>query len=186
MARRTRRLLVVSLAVVAVGGIAAGGVALAGRGSPDSDAADRSSTGATPAATSSIAAAPSDPTAPATATPTTAAVATSERPTAAPGATAQVTLVFAEWDAAGGRLEAGGFVADVIQSGGTCTLTASRNGIEVEATREGEADATTTSCGVLTLPGDRLGAGDWQVTLSYRSATHGGSSRPLTATVPAR
>jgi hypothetical protein len=188
MHRKTRRLLVVSLAVLAVGGVAAGGVALAGRSPSVSDEASESTAGGTPAAPSSGEAMPAATTQPAPGTPSAAAMdpVGSGAPTATPGEKAQVALAYAEWDAAGSRLEAAGFVADVIQSGGVCTVTAIRNGTVVEVAVDAEADATTTNCGVLTVPGDRLVAGDWQVALSYRSATHQGTSQPLTVTVPAR
>jgi hypothetical protein len=186
MHTKTRRLLVVSLAVVAAGGVAAGGVAVAARGPAHSDAASDSTATATQAATSASEPSSSESIAPATATRTATGSDTPQASSPAPGAKAQVVLAYADWDPAGARLEAAGFVSGLIQSGGTCTLTATLSGRAVTATSDAEADATTTNCGQLTLPADQLVPGEWDVTLSYRSATHSGTSQPTTVTVPAR
>ena len=186
MHTKTRRLLVVSLAVVAAGGVAAGGVAVAARGPAHSDAASEPTASATPAATPSTGRPTSESTSPAAATRTAAGSGTSQASSPTPGAKAQVFLAYADWDPAGARLEAAGFVSGLIQSGGTCTLTATLNGRSVTTTSDAEADATTTNCGQLTLPADQLVPGEWDVTLSYRSATHRGTSQPTPVTVPAR
>jgi hypothetical protein len=185
MHRKNRRLLVVSLAVVAVGGVAAGGIALATGGTPVPGSASGPAAEAigstTPTSSAAIAATDAAP----SAEPAPTETSDSAGP-AASGAPVQVVLAFAEWDAAGQRVEAAGFVADAIESGGICALELTRAGARVEATRDAEADASTTTCGALTVPGDQLAAGEWQATLSYRSARSTGTSQPMTVTVPVR
>jgi hypothetical protein len=44
-------------------------------------------------------------------------------------------------------------------------------------------DASTTSCGSIVVPMDRLGAGTWRVVLSYASPSSAGSSTPVDVTV---
>jgi hypothetical protein len=97
-----------------------------------------------------------------------------------------VSLGYADWDAAGAQVEAAGFAIGVVESGGTCTLTLTRNGAAVSVTSTGAEDATTTNCGRLTVPGAQVGAGDWQAVLSYRSGTAHGTSTPVTVKVPTR
>ncbi|MCZ2849947.1 hypothetical protein [Modestobacter sp. VKM Ac-2978] len=120
------------------------------------------------------------PVAPISATPTTPASDAPELTTAVVG------LAYADWAVAEGRVEAAGFVAGVIESGGTCTLELVRGATQVTGTSTGEADATTTNCGLITIPGDGLEAGEWQATLSYESQTTRGSSEPMPVEVPTR
>jgi hypothetical protein len=95
-----------------------------------------------------------------------------------------VTLTRARWDAGTSSVRAAGFVGGVVESDGSCTLTLSRGSDERTAEAPGAADATTTTCAGLAVPGDQLSAGTWTAVLSYRSADSSGSSQPLTVTVP--
>jgi hypothetical protein len=95
-------------------------------------------------------------------------------------------LAYADWDAQGKQVEAAGFVAGVVETGGVCALELTRTGEHAEATRDAEADASMTNCGSLAVPADQLSVGEWSATLSYRSATSSGTSEPMTVTVPAR
>lgn len=97
---------------------------------------------------------------------------------------ADVVLSSAYWDPAEAALLADGYVGSVVEEGGTCTLEVSREGSVVRATAEGLADATTTVCGGLALPGDELGPGTWSVVLRYESDGASGESAPLEVEVP--
>ncbi len=97
---------------------------------------------------------------------------------------ADVVLSSAYWDPAEAALLADGYVGSVVEEGGTCTLEVSREGSFVRATAEGLADATTTVCGGLALPGDELGPGTWSVVLRYESDGASGESAPLEVEVP--
>ncbi len=98
--------------------------------------------------------------------------------------TADVVLSSAYWDPAEAALLAAGYVGSLVEEGGTCTLEVSREGSVVRATAEGLADATTTVCGGLALPGDELGPGTWSVVLRYESGGASGESAPLEVEVP--
>jgi hypothetical protein len=98
----------------------------------------------------------------------------------------QVGLGYSDWDAAGKRVEAAGFVSGVVESGGTCTFSMTDGTRTVQATSTGQADATTTNCGSLMIPGAQVPAGRWTATLSYRSNAAHGTSPAATVTVPAR
>jgi hypothetical protein len=95
-----------------------------------------------------------------------------------------VVLSYAVWDEAAGAVVAGGYVSPVVEDGGTCSLEVSRDGNVVRATTEGIADATTTVCDGLALPGDELRPGTWSVVLRYESDTASGESEPLEVEVP--
>ena len=64
----------------------------------------------------------------------------------------------------------------MIEDGGVCTLTLTQGGATVTVEGPAMPDASTTVCGGLVVPGDRLTAGTWQATLAYASATHRGTS----------
>jgi hypothetical protein len=79
-------------------------------------------------------------------------------------------------------VQANGFVAGVIEDGGTCTLTLTRGGDEVSVRATASADATTTSCGLLET-GTGLAAGTWEAVLTYTSQDADGTSQTAKVTV---
>jgi hypothetical protein len=109
-------------------------------------------------------------------------VATDEAPVTT-GGDVDVVVTYADWDAGADVIEVSGFVSGVVEDGGTCRLTAEGKGTTASAESTGMADASTTSCGSVLLPGDQLSAGTWKVVLSYESATSSGSSDPTTVAV---
>jgi hypothetical protein len=137
---------------------------------------------------SSETAAPTDGAAPAAATSSAPYTIKSEPTfvaTDAPATTSDdvdVVLTYAAFDANSRTVQANGFVAGVIENGGTCTLTLSRGNDTVRATSPAEADATTTSCGLLeTTTG--LAAGTWDAVLTYSSDGARGKSDSVEVTV---
>lgn len=96
---------------------------------------------------------------------------------------ASVIVTFHGWNANAQEAEVGGYVADVIESGGTCTLTLTHDAARVVASSTATPDATTTACGAVTVPGAQLGAGTWQAVLTYQSPKHAGSAAPVAITV---
>lgn len=102
------------------------------------------------------------------------------------GSDLQVALTYVSWFAEPGGVDASGVVTGVVETGGTCTLSLNRSGVVVEATSTGLADASSTSCGTLSVQADELTAGAWQATLSYASAAGTATSAPATVEVPAR
>jgi len=108
----------------------------------------------------------------------------SARPTAAPDdsvddqdlTTVTVTVPTARWDAATETLTAAGIVDGVVETGGVCTLEARSGGEVVRATSTARGDATATYCGSVSVSTADRAAGDWSVTMSYRSSTSTGTS----------
>lgn len=128
-----------------------------------------------------------------TATPSSAAEQPAEdpapQPVEEPGAPApagaNVVLVFAEWDAGTQTVDAGGYVSSVVEDGGDCTLTLTRDGDEVSVSVPGVADASTTQCGGLSVAGSELGSGTWSAVLDYQPVdAPSGSSAPVEVIVP--
>ncbi|MQA33271.1 hypothetical protein [Modestobacter roseus] len=99
-----------------------------------------------------------------------------------PSAT-DVAISYLVWDGAEGEVLASGWVSPVIEDGGTCTLELTRDGETATTTSAAFADATTTSCGQLTVPGAELRAGEWTGVISYRSGTSTGRSPALSVEV---
>jgi hypothetical protein len=97
----------------------------------------------------------------------------------------EAVLSFAMWEEATASLDAAGYVTPVVEDGGTCTLRLTREEAEVSVTAPGMADATTTVCGRLSVPGEQLAAGTWTLRLAYSSATADVVSAPVDVEVPA-
>jgi hypothetical protein len=97
-------------------------------------------------------------------------------PVVATGSEVQVTVTFAGWNATAGQVQVGGYVAGVVEDGGTCTLTLTKGAQTVTGRAEAVADASTTACGAVTVPGDEVGDGTWSARLAYESAAHVGTS----------
>jgi hypothetical protein len=127
------------------------------------------------------------PTPDADASTTAAPTPTGTAPSAAVDTTKAVhpALVYADWDAAARQVEASGFVGDLVEAGGVCTLTLTNGSAQVQATVTSQLDASTTNCGPIVVPGAQLAAGVWQAVLTYRSETSHGTAEALTVSVPA-
>ena len=110
------------------------------------------------------------------AAPTTAPPADGRTPTS-------VVVTFAEWSTASGAVEAAG-LADVVESGGTCTLTLTQGAATVTTSITAEPDAASTSCGTLTVPRADLAPGRWTGVLRYASTASVGESASFTIEVP--
>lgn len=100
---------------------------------------------------------------------------TDEAPPVAPDVPApgnvSVALTFADWNDATGAVEAAGFVSGTSADSGTCTLELSRAGADpVTTSVVSVADATTTSCPLVSIAGGALGgASEVTAVLTYTS-----------------
>jgi hypothetical protein len=161
--------------------------AAAGTGSaetnPSTSAADSTApaTTATPTTT-----APTEYGLPTTVAPETdpTVVATDPPVTRAPDADSVVMVTYAVWEPTSSAVEEGSFVQGVVESGGTCTLTLTKGDTVVTESAPAEPDATTTSCGGISVQGSRLSSGTWSAVVSYESATTSGSSDATEVAVP--
>jgi hypothetical protein len=174
-----RRVVVVvaAVAVAATGGyLVATGTGLSGSSSSSAPGTGTGGPGRTEA---------SEPTPPApvsTAPPT--AVATDPPVTSAPGGEANVFISRVQWDYPTSSVRAAGYVSGVLELEGSCTLTITNGTTEREVTAAAEPDATTMTCGTLTVPGQDLTSGTWSAVLRYESGTARGESAPADVDVP--
>ena len=110
----------------------------------------------------------------ATAPTTTLPAPTDTAPNVPGGASPQIT--YAGPGAASGTYDISGIVLGVVEAGGQCTFTLTpEHGQSVVARSSSISDATSTSCGTVTVPADTLTAGTWHVTLTYVGGKQGTS-----------
>lgn len=77
-----------------------------------------------------------------------------------------------------------GFVSNVFEDGGTCTLSLSATGQTVEATSQGVADVNKSSCPEISIPKTSLKSGvTYTAKLSYTSSAASGTSQSQTIQV---
>lgn len=76
-------------------------------------------------------------------------------------------LVIASADDDGATVSASGYVAGVVEDGGACHFVFQANGKQTAADSAGIPDVRTTSCGLVQVPIEVLGAGSWKITLEY-------------------
>jgi hypothetical protein len=125
------------------------------------------------------------PTVTVTATPTPTVVAPSATPTATPVASKKSVTPFittASYSSSKKAISASAIISDVLESGGTCTLTATHGGTTKTATSKGVAASSYTACEPLSLSGS-LAAGTWSVTVAYASTKAVGTSAAKSVTV---
>lgn len=175
------------LAVALAVAVALVGVALWFRQPPPTK---ESSAGATPPS-----AAPSAPSAPSSAQPRPATVAPEptsgqsvamDPPAKTGGGKVDVVITQGGWGPSGTAVEVSGYVAGVVENGGTCRVTLSHDGETVTAKHTGLADATTTACGAIEVGDEDMSSGWWKAVLSYESPTSTGASAPTDVLVPTR
>lgn len=98
--------------------------------------------------------------------------------------TDDVSVVIITLDVASGQVEVSGMVPELVEESGTCTAEI-RRGDDVRVVSGSAMPAReSTYCELLTFPLSELGPGDWQVSLSYESTSHRGSSAVASVTVP--
>ncbi|HEV7189313.1 MAG TPA: hypothetical protein VGN28_15585 [Blastococcus sp.] len=102
----------------------------------------------------------------------------------APKASTSVFITYSGWVPATRSVEVGGYVSGVIESDGICTLTLSRAGRSVSASKPGEVDASSTSCGGLSIPAAQVSSGTWTAVVTYASAASHATSAPVQVKVP--
>lgn len=87
-----------------------------------------------------------------------------------------VDVVLTRWGT-NGPFSVGGYVPGIVESGGTCTATLTRDDVKIVATGNGTANASATDCGDgLAFNDSRLTGSGWQLVLSYTSDAYIGSS----------
>jgi hypothetical protein len=99
-------------------------------------------------------------------------------------AKAQIAFVDSGVDVAGGVIFAVAEVTNVVEDGGTCTLTFIGAGKTKSISGKAEANATDTQCHPLELTLAGLPKGAGLITVSYSSATHSGTSTAIAVAIP--
>lgn len=137
---------------------------------------------ATPTETASVAASPSVA---ATSTAPTETPTVSATPVASDAASkGSVDPFVTSATATSGGIDVGALVPTVVESDGTCTAIAERDGVTVRRSGAAVAASSYTGCPQLLLQSADLVPGTWTVTVSYTSAESAGtSSKPRTVTV---
>ncbi|MGY2067549.1 hypothetical protein [Blastococcus sp. SYSU DS0619] len=95
-----------------------------------------------------------------------------------------VRQTYSGWDPDSSSVVVGAVVAGIIESGGTCTLTVAQGLTELTASSKGVADASTTTCGRMSVPGEDMDAGEWTALVSYESPAADGESQTFSVVVP--
>ncbi|WP_138760662.1 hypothetical protein [Modestobacter altitudinis] len=111
-------------------------------------------------------------------------VATDPPLTPDPGSDVAVQITYSGWDAATQAVEVDGYVADVAESGGTCTLTLTQGGTSVTASVPANREPSATSCSSARIGRAQLSPGTWAAVLGYDSATSHGQSERAQVVVP--
>jgi hypothetical protein len=88
------------------------------------------------------------------------------------------------WKADDSTAVVGGYVAGVVESDGTCTVTLTQGARKVTAESPARPDASTTACGALSVPGHELAPGHWRAVLSYSSPSSSGTASAVDIEVP--
>ena len=97
---------------------------------------------------------------------------------------AQVAWLDSGVDTAGGVIYGVGEITNVVEDGGTCTLTFIGAGKTKTITGKAEVNATDTQCHPLELSIAGLPKGAGLITLSYDSPTYVGTSAAVAVTIP--
>ncbi|WP_091555484.1 hypothetical protein [Klenkia taihuensis] len=95
-----------------------------------------------------------------------------------------MSYTYASYDVSGAQVEAGAFIPEVIETGGTCTLVLNLGEVSAQARSAAVPDASSTSCGALSIPAADLGTGAWDGFISYESATSNGRSDDFVVVIP--
>ncbi len=96
----------------------------------------------------------------------------------------QVTPVITNAMQSGQQITINAYVSGVFEDGGKCSATISKGSNSITRTTNAFADATTTSCQPIFIDRSVFSeAGDWKVTMHYKSNSAEGSSQAVTLAV---
>lgn len=102
-------------------------------------------------------------------------------PTTAPDGRTSVTVVLVTFGPEEGGLYASALVPDVVEAGGTCTLTATNGSQTLTSGVDAVAATTSMNCGATHID---AGPGDWTITMTYESVDSTGTSETEQVIVP--
>lgn len=194
MIRRSTLGWAVGAAVVVVGGIAVAAVAAThpahsvARASAGSSASARPTAAATAPRSSTPATTPtstaSAPGAAGTAPSTPVTVGVPSAPASEPAAPVRrVSPSVSYYALSGTTLTLGGGVSGLVDSSGTCTVTATNGSSTVTGSFTATAGPSSTDCGAMSITSSTLHSGRWTLTLDYSSPRAKGVSTPEAVTL---
>jgi hypothetical protein len=94
-----------------------------------------------------------------------------------PPAGGSVTPVIISASYSGDSVEVRAFVPGIVETGGKCTVTLTKDGDKVARTGDAVQNASTTDCVPIVIARNEFGSsGTWKVSVSYASAKSNGSS----------
>ena len=130
---------------------------------------------------------PGDSSTPSTSASSSASESASPTPTPTPSVPvkkAQIAWVDSGVDTTGGVVYAVAEITNVVEDGGTCTLTFIGAGKTKTISGTAEVNATDTQCHPLQIPLAGLPKGAGLITMSYSSPTHVGTSTAVAVNIP--
>lgn len=174
--------------------VARGGTDVAGPGAtaspsstPPASATPTASASPTPSPTP-IATPSEPPTATPTPTPTPPPTPVPSEPPAPSSSSVSPFISFADWDVQQNGISVSATVPGIVESGGTCTITATSDSGSESPTVSGDYPASpsadSTECGSNVLASTELTSGTWSVTVSYVSERSSGISAASSVTIP--
>lgn len=110
-------------------------------------------------------------------------VATDAPVSAGPTDDGHLFVTYSGWSQ-NGAFEVSAYLPGVVEDDGTCTLTMTMESGEASTSVPGNRDATSTSCGGLSIPGADLGPGTWSAVVTYESDASRASSDPIEVEIP--
>lgn len=82
-------------------------------------------------------------------------------------------------------IEAGGYISNILENDGTCTLTLTRGSYSVSATSTGIVDVNKTTCPQIRISNDKIPErGEWSAVLGYSSGKNKGFSDSQKVVIP--
>jgi hypothetical protein len=100
------------------------------------------------------------------------------------GASVKPEVFLATVDTGNGILRVVANVPGIYEDGGVCTVKVTDGSVVLQKQNSGEADATSTACGLFTFRLSDLPSGTATIVASYQSAGHAGSSDSTKVTIP--
>jgi hypothetical protein len=77
------------------------------------------------------------------------------------------------------NLELNAFVPELTENGGACKLTITKDSQSITKDKKAQADAQTTTCGIIEVEKSKLENGVWIAIVEYSSPTSYGKSNPV-------
>lgn len=95
----------------------------------------------------------------------------------------KVTPLIVSYAQASNAVKVSARVPGIFEESGTCTLTLSKNGVNVTQNKAATQNVSEMSCGFISIERSKLSSGIWSATVTYSSKDAGGTSSPASIEV---